>query len=41
VDQWDWEKVITAADRTTQTLQKTVTAIIKAICDTADNLFIL
>ena len=34
VDQWDWEKVITDADRTTEYLVTTVTAIIKAMADT-------
>ena len=34
VDQWDWEKVITADRRTTEYLQKTVRRIVKAIADT-------
>ncbi len=34
VDQWDWEKVITAQDRTVDYLKETVTAIVKAVCDT-------
>ena len=34
VDQWDWEKVITAETRTTFTLHQTVNAIVGAICDT-------
>ncbi len=38
VDQWDWEKVITKADRTTKYLQDTVTAIVDAICDTLEDL---
>ncbi len=38
VDQWDWEKVITKADRTIQYLQDTVTAIVDAICDTLEAL---
>ena len=38
VDQWDWEKVITAEDRTIPYLQSTVRAIVAAICDTADSL---
>lgn len=35
-DQWDWEKVITKENRTTEYLQKTVSAIVGAICDTLD-----
>lgn len=34
VDQWDWEKVITREERTTQTLQETVRAIMKAMLKT-------
>ena len=34
VDQWDWEKVITADRRTVEYLQKTVRRIVKAIADT-------
>ncbi len=34
VDQWDWEKVITADRRTPEYLQKTVRRIVKAIADT-------
>jgi len=34
VDQWDWEKVITADRRTLDYLQKTVRRIVKAIVDT-------
>ncbi len=34
VDQWDWEKVITADQRTMDYLQKTVSRIVKAIADT-------
>ncbi len=33
VDQWDWEKVITAEDRTKEYLFNTVSAIVGAICD--------
>ena len=33
-DQWDWEKIITAEDRTTGYLKETVTAIVRAICKT-------
>ncbi len=34
VDQWDWEKVITADHRTEEYLKKTVRRIVKAIVDT-------
>ncbi len=34
VDQWDWEAVITAEQRTVEHLQKTVRRIVKAIADT-------
>ena len=34
VDQWDWEAVITAADRTEEYLKKTVRRIVKALADT-------
>ena len=33
VDQWDWEKVITAEERTLATLKKTVTAIVGVLAD--------
>jgi len=36
VDQWDWEKVINRFTRNVDDLMKTVTAIVNAICDTAD-----
>jgi aspartate--ammonia ligase len=36
VDQWDWEKVIDKKTRNEDFLKKTVTAIVNAICDTAD-----
>ncbi|MCL2380514.1 MAG: aspartate--ammonia ligase [Treponema sp.] len=36
VDQWDWEKVIDEASRNEGLLRETVTAIVGAICDTAD-----
>lgn len=36
VDQWDWEKVITAETRTIDYLQSTVRAIVGCICDTLD-----
>ena len=38
VDQWDWEKIITAADRNETYLHNTVRAIVGAICETADAL---
>ena len=38
VDQWDWEKVIDKATRNEDTLRKTVTAIVGALCDTADTI---
>lgn len=38
VDQWDWEKVITAEDRTVETLQSTVRAIVTCVCHTLDAL---
>ncbi|MDD3164706.1 MAG: aspartate--ammonia ligase [Oscillospiraceae bacterium] len=38
VDQWDWEKAITRADRTLAYLQDTVTQIVSAICDVNDSL---
>ena len=38
VDQWDWEKVITAEDRTESYLKQTVRAIVGAICETNDAL---
>jgi len=34
VDQWDWEKVITPAQRTRETLEQTVRAIYDAVCRT-------
>ena len=36
VDQWDWEKVITKEQRTTDFLKDTVRAIVGAVCDTLD-----
>jgi len=36
VDQWDWEKVITAKNRNVDYLKMVVSAIVKAICDTND-----
>ena len=38
VDQWDWERVITAADRNLDFLKKIVTVIVGAIADTKDKL---
>jgi len=38
VDQWDWEKVITAENRDTEYLKKTVRVIVEAICETNDKL---
>ncbi len=36
VDQWDWEKVISADMRTEEYLKDTVTKIVNAICDSSD-----
>ncbi len=36
VDQWDWEKVITRADRNVPYLKTVVCLIVNAICDTLD-----
>ena len=36
VDQWDWCKVISKEQRTTEYLKETVTLIINALCDTLD-----
>ena len=38
VDQWDWEKIITPETRTMEYLQLIVRAIVRAICDTNDQL---
>jgi aspartate--ammonia ligase len=38
VDQWDWEKVIDTETRTIDYLKQSVTAIVNAICDTADEI---
>ncbi|MEA4831313.1 MAG: aspartate--ammonia ligase [Oscillospiraceae bacterium] len=38
VDQWDWEKVITAEDRNEEYLRETVCDIVCAICDTLDEM---
>ena len=40
VDQWDWEKVITAQNRNMDYLKLIVTAIVRAICDTNDRLHV-
>ena len=40
VDQWDWEKVITAQNRNLDYLKLIVTAIVRAICDTNDRLHV-
>jgi aspartate--ammonia ligase len=38
VDQWDWELVIDCSSRNEEFLKKTVRVIVKAICDTADEI---
>ena len=38
VDQWDWEKIITKDNRNLEFLQLIVRAIVRAICDTNDQL---
>lgn len=38
VDQWDWEKVITAEQRNLDFLQETVQEVVAAVCATADEL---
>ncbi len=38
VDQWDWEKIITPANRNLDYLKLIVNAIVRAICDTNDRL---
>ena len=38
VDQWDWEKIITAEDRNETYLKRTVRDIVGAICETAEAL---
>ena len=40
VDQWDWEKVITADNRNLDYLKLIVSAIVKAICATNDRLHV-
>ena len=36
VDQWDWEKIITAENRNLDYLKKVVNSIVGTICDTSD-----
>ncbi len=36
VDQWDWERIISAEDRNIDFLKETVRKIANAVCDTAD-----
>ena len=36
VDQWDWEKIITADDRNLEYLKATVISQVNAVCDTLD-----
>ncbi|MBP1587424.1 MAG: aspartate--ammonia ligase [Clostridia bacterium] len=38
VDQWDWEKIITAQNRNIEFLKLIVKACVGAVCDTADTL---
>ena len=38
VDQWDWERIICAEDRTESYLKETVTAIAEVICDVSEEL---
>jgi len=38
VDQWDWERVINESDRTPEFFQEIVRKIVKAVCDTEDEL---
>ena len=38
VDQWDWERIIEAEDRTPEYLQATVRSIVDVICDASDAL---
>ncbi len=40
VDQWDWEKIITAENRNLDYLKLLVTAIVNAICNTKDRLYV-
>ena len=36
VDQWDWERIITPAERNLDFLKQTVIKIVNAVCDTSD-----
>ena len=38
VDQWDWERIITAQDRTVDYLHETVQSIVNVICDASETL---
>ena len=38
VDQWDWEKVITAKDRNIEYLKATIISQVNAVCDTLDTI---
>ena len=38
VDQWDWERIITAQDRTVEYLHETVQSIVNVICDASETL---
>ena len=38
VDQWDWERIITADDRTLDYLKETVRSIVNVICDASEAL---
>ncbi len=40
VDQWDWEKIITAENRNLDYLKLIVSAIVRAICNTNDQLHV-
>ena len=40
VDQWDWEKIITAQNRNLEYLKLIVRAIVRAVCDTNDRLHV-
>ena len=40
VDQWDWEKIITAQNRNLDYLKLIVNAIVKAICNTNDRIHV-
>ncbi|MBQ9148813.1 MAG: aspartate--ammonia ligase [Oscillospiraceae bacterium] len=40
VDQWDWEKIITEANRNSEYLKLIVRAIVRAICNTNDRLHV-